>query len=95
LLSLRRRGLQEGWLDIKFKRTESDLAQQIFSLVYETSQRRITIAARLAVEDMPSIRIQPRASFNLLLDSLKPDQPKPETEQAIELSPRHCCIWEE
>jgi malto-oligosyltrehalose trehalohydrolase len=95
LLSLRRRGLLEGWLDIQFKRTETDLERQIFSLVYETPQRRITIAARLAGEDLPAVRIQPRSSFNVLLDSLKPDQLQPETEQAIEFAPRHCCIWEE
>jgi 1,4-alpha-glucan branching enzyme len=95
LLSLRRSGIADGWLDIKFKRTESNLEYQIFSLVYETPQQRITIAARLADGESSAVRIEPRSPFVVLLDSLNPDQPIQETGTAMELAPRHCCIWVE
>ncbi len=93
LLAFRKQGTAEGWLDVKFKRTDHDLVQQIFRLVYETPDQRIVICSRLAEPEDGIATVETAQKVELLLDSNNPT-PLP-SEIQIDLQPRHCCIWVE
>ncbi|MGD9127389.1 MAG: malto-oligosyltrehalose trehalohydrolase [Planctomycetia bacterium] len=92
LLSLRRRGLEEGWLAPENLTVETDLTRSLYMFHYrEGETNRLTVAVRLtaARTDLPPLDLP--LTGTLLLDSLHPTAtPSPITK--IQLTVPHAVI---
>lgn len=69
LLTLRRQGLNEGWLSVAHKSFEFDADQDLFQLIFADAERKFTIASRLAPEDSAEYRLSMPNRGQLLLNS--------------------------
>jgi 1,4-alpha-glucan branching enzyme len=95
VLSLRRQGLQHGWLNAAHKRTTYDSVREVFWLIYETASERIMIASRLAPVGTASVKISLSSPGEILLDSRSGVAQNGQLKFEVELSKYHCCVWKE
>ena len=96
LLSFRRRGLEEGWLAVANFSTEYIEAQDIFKMIFQTTQLRVVVAARLAKSDSAPVQMTFARPIQILLDSvLSRVSPtaEPVTTSEIMLPARQSCVW--
>lgn len=95
ILELRRRGIEEGWLDVSFMHTEHDPEADIFKLIFTTENQQTVIAARLAAPDAKPISIQPTTPIKTLLDSRLTKTPVKDEAvmQEVRLEAQHVCVW--
>jgi malto-oligosyltrehalose trehalohydrolase len=94
ILSLRRRGIDDGWLDVNHKRTRYDADGEIFYLIYELVDEQLHIASRLATNGATAVRISLLGEPEILLDSHS-KLPNHSYDSQITLQKHHCCIWRE
>lgn len=89
LLSFRKQGIADGWLDLDNWKTVVS-PNDCFSHVFEAADRRIQICCRLAKAGSSSIGIDLDAEVEVRFDSRGKELAKT---SRIELQDQHCCIW--
>jgi malto-oligosyltrehalose trehalohydrolase len=96
LLSLRKRGIREGWLDVKYMTARHDRMHDVFQLIYQTSEQRVVISARLAAPGAPRRIWKQACLVKVLLDSQSVNFESADVHDeaiSLELADQHCCVW--
>ena len=87
LLSLRKTGVEQGWLSVANMSTSSDLNSNVFKLVYEHPEGKLHICSRLERNECQPLPLSEVGAGKILFDS------KSEIVDSRKLGKEHCLIW--
>lgn len=88
LLRLRRRGLDAGWLDVRYLETSGDPDRHVYRLTYRTPMAEVVVMARLDGREAAPLAIEPPPGLACWLNSLDSRQLSPAV-----LEPQQALIW--
>jgi malto-oligosyltrehalose trehalohydrolase len=86
LLAFRKSGIKDGWLNVANLTTQSDLASNVYRLIYAFGEKQIHICSRLDRQGRNAVTLDV-GDNTILLDS------RPDCVATRSLATEHCLIW--